>query len=86
MEQNPNVLLLDLPTKIYSFIRENADGSYTIVLNARLSAEDRERHYEHEIEHIKMRDFESDMTADEIEYLRHKKISRTAADSGDFRG
>lgn len=44
--------LTDLPTTIYSFVRQNRDGSYTIVLNARLSAEDRLRHYRHELDHI----------------------------------
>lgn len=71
MEQNPNIVLLDLPTTIYSFVRQNADGSYTIVLNARLSAEDRARHYRHELGHIQNCDFEKDMTADEIEYYAH---------------
>lgn len=66
-----NVLLVDLPTTIYSFVRQNPDGSYTIVLNARLSAEDRLRHYRHELEHIENHDFESEETADEIEYRAH---------------
>lgn len=73
MEQILNVVLIDLPTKIYSFIRENPDGSYTIVLNARLSAEDRERHYRHEIGHIYNFDFEREETADAIEAEAHRR-------------
>lgn len=66
-----NVLLLDLPTTIYSFVRQNPDGDYTIVLNARLSAEDRARHYLHELKHIDEYDFEKESSADEIEFYAH---------------
>lgn len=65
-------VIIDLPTTIYSFVRENPDGTYTIVINARLSAEDRARHYLHEVRHIMENDFEKEQTADEIEYHAHK--------------
>lgn len=65
--------LTDLPTTIYSFVRQNRDGSYTIVLNARLSAEDRLRHYRHELDHIGNCDFEKEETADEIEVYAHRE-------------
>lgn len=65
--------LTDLPTTIYSFVRQNHDGSYTVVLNARLSAEDRLRHYRHEIDHIENCDFEKEETADEIEAYAHRE-------------
>ena len=65
-------ILIDLPTRICSFVHTDVDG-YTIVLNARLSAEDRARHYQHEIRHILEHDFEKDMTADEIEYYAHRR-------------
>lgn len=68
-----NVFIIDLPTTIYSFVRQNPDGTYTIVLNARLSQEDRARHYEHELRHIREGDFEKDLTADEIEAQAHKE-------------
>ena len=68
-----NILLMDLPTTIYSFVRENPDGSYTIVLNARLSAEDRARHYDHEMGHINNHDFEKEISADEIEVIAHRR-------------
>lgn len=62
--------ILDLPVGVSSFVLVD-DEVYTIVLNARLSAEDRARHYRHELEHIENHDFEKDMTADEIEYYAH---------------
>ena len=68
-----NVMLLDLPTTVYSFVRQNPNGSYTIVINARLSAEDQMRHYRHEVDHIENHDFEKDMTADEIEVMAHRR-------------
>lgn len=72
MTDNINILLVDMPTTIYSFVRKNLDG-YTIVLNARLSQEDRLRHYQHELDHILNGDFEKDLTADEIEAQAHRK-------------
>lgn len=62
--------ILDLPVGVSSFVLVD-DGVYTIVLNARLSAEDRARHYRHELGHIQNCDFEKEMTADEIEYYAH---------------
>ena len=73
MEETHNIVLADLPTKVYSFVRQNPDGSYTIVLNARLSAEDRLRHYRHELNHIDNCDFEKEETADEIEAYAHRE-------------
>ena len=62
--------ILDLPVGVSSFVLVD-DEVYTVVLNARLSAEDRARHYKHELGHIENLDFEKDMTADEIEYYAH---------------
>lgn len=62
--------ILDLPVGVSSFVLVD-DGVYTIVLNARLSAEDRARHYRHELGHIQNCDFEKEMTADVIEYYAH---------------
>ena len=64
--------ILDLPVGVSSFVLEE-DEFYTIVLNARLSAEDQVRHYRHEVDHIENHDFEKDMTADEIEVLAHRR-------------
>lgn len=66
------VKLLDLPVSISSFVRID-DDVYTVVLNARLSAEDRLRHYQHELDHIGNCDFEKEETADEIEAYAHRE-------------
>ncbi len=69
-----NTLLIDMPVTIKSFVRENSDDSATIILNARLSAEDRLEHYKHELNHIK-NDFNgSGMNADQIEAEAHRRI------------
>ena len=67
-----HVYITDLPTTIYSFVRKNLD-SYTIIINAKLSSEDRLRHYEHELRHIIDHDFEKEQTADEIEAEAHRE-------------
>lgn len=66
-----NTILLDLPVAVRSFVRGNPDGSATIVINARLSAEDRLRHYEHEVEHLLREDLCSTEPADQIEARAH---------------
>lgn len=50
----------DMPTSVKSFCRANPDGSYTIVINAKLSDESRLARYRHEIKHIKNGDFDYD--------------------------
>lgn len=68
-----NTVLIDMPVTIKSFVRENPDDSTTIILNARLSAEDRLEHYKHELNHIK-NDFNgSGTSADQIEARAHNK-------------
>lgn len=52
-----NVRLLQLPVSIRGFVRENEDGTYTIVLNSRLSYEQNLKTYEHELSHITNNDF-----------------------------
>lgn len=63
--------LIDLPPAVHSFVHRD-DDCITIVINARLSAEDRTRHYLHELKHIHDCDFEKDISADEIEFAAHK--------------
>lgn len=47
-----NVQYLDMPCKTHGLIRENEDGSVTIVLNSRDSRERNLRTYQHELEHL----------------------------------
>lgn len=70
---NITTVLIDMPVTVKSFVRENPDDSATIVLNARLSAEDRLEHYKHELYHIKNDDMESERTVDQVEAEAHTR-------------
>lgn len=54
-----NVCLLQLPVSIKGFVRQNEDGTYTIVLNSRLSYEQNVKTYKHELSHILNSDFDT---------------------------
>lgn len=70
MKHEINVVVLDMPTSIKAYTVSNSDGSYTIVLNGRHSAEQRKLSYLHEMSHITNLDFEKN-NADFIELLSH---------------
>lgn len=55
-----NTFLLDMPTRVKGQTVKNEDGSYSIFLNARMAQNQIEKTYLHEIEHIKMEDFEKE--------------------------
>ena len=65
-----NVQLLNMDTKIPEHLVKNADDSYTIFLNARLSQESRVKSYYHALRHIKEQDFEKQNVQD-IEIQAH---------------
>lgn len=46
---------------------KDSEGDYNIYINARLGAEDRVKAFRHEIQHIKNRDFYSDLPVSEKE-------------------
>lgn len=52
-----NVKVLDMDTMIPEHLVKNADNSYTIFLNARLSQENRIKSYYHALQHIQNEDF-----------------------------
>ena len=64
--------LVDMPTSVRGMTVENADGSYTLLLNARLSQAGQLRALKHEQAHLRHGDFERDDSADQIEAERHK--------------
>lgn len=68
---NVYVNLYDLPAAVRSFVVCNADQTYTIVLNSRLSREQNLISYWHEIGHIKNGDYEKQSSADFIEINAH---------------
>ena len=64
----------ELPCKVKGLVRETCepDGDYyTIVLNSRLSFEQQQKTYLHEVEHIENDDFRKE-NVNEIEKIRHK--------------
>lgn len=73
------IKLLDFDTKIKETVTENADGSYTIFINSRLSKEAQSDAYMHALRHILRHDFESNYSADVIEAYAHKLSERTSA-------
>lgn len=60
-----------MPSRVRSFVHETIDGDYTVFLNGKLSAEMQREAYEHELDHIKHHDFDSDQKADQIEKERN---------------
>ena len=73
MRADVNTLLVDLPGTIKAFVTKDTDDFYTIYLNSRLSHEQNIVSFIHEMEHIENDDFYSDLTADQIERVRHGK-------------
>ncbi len=67
---NINVRLVDLDTCFHECVVPNADGSYTILINARCSYEKQNELYLHALSHIYNGDFEK-ANADQIEYKAH---------------
>ena len=74
MVDNVYVYLVDkIPGNKRSMVTPCADGGYTILIDARLSYEQRLRKYEHELKHIESGAFDIDnvRTVQEIEYDAH---------------
>ena len=64
------VIYLDMPATVRSFVVKR-DEEYTIVMNPRLSYEDRQERYWHEVRHIENGDFDRECSADQIEMEAH---------------
>lgn len=67
MTPDVNTLEYDLPVSIAGYTISNADSSYTIVLNARLTFERRMQAYQHEMRHILTGDYDRKVDADVLE-------------------
>ena len=65
------VFLVDMPTGIRALTVKNNDDSYTILINAGLSAEAQCDAYDHEIEHINNHDFDHIYDINYLESIRH---------------
>ena len=64
-------VLVDLPTTIRGYTIRDKNGDFCIVINARISQENRVEAYEHEMKHIKQGDFQRSTPADLIEIYAH---------------
>lgn len=69
-----NILFADMPTTIRSYVVSNADMSYTIVLNSRLSHEQHVISYQHELKHIHNGDYDKKCNVDMIEVNAHGNV------------
>lgn len=71
-----NVKMIDFHiTTAYEMVRQNADGSYTILLNSRQAPNQLKKAYLHALEHIRRDDWKKD-DVQEIEYEAHKNKNR----------
>ena len=70
---NTRVVFVKLPPKIHACVVRK-DCYNTIMINEGLSAEGRLNAYRHELEHIRRGDFDSDLTAGEIEMEVHSHV------------
>lgn len=69
-----NVIYADLPPRIKGMLVKTFDEEecYTVVINSRLNIEQQREAYEHELKHMRAKDFDdTDKSVDEIEYVRH---------------
>lgn len=71
MTQDVNTILADMPATIGAYTVSNADMSFTIVLNARLSYERQLLAYHHEMKHIENGDYNKRCSADLLECYAH---------------
>ena len=56
---------------VKTFDDNGGDNYYTIVINSNLSHEQQLKTYEHEMRHLRRRDFECDLPVDSIERRNH---------------
>lgn len=65
------VFLIDLPASIKGVTIRNGDDSYTILINAGLSAKAQCDAYDHEMEHIRNHDYDHFYDIGILEDVRH---------------
>lgn len=73
MTPDVNVNVINFPNCGHELVTENEDGSYTILINAKLSSEDQQKAYDHAMYHITHNDFEKD-NVQEIEEDAHHAV------------
>ncbi len=70
MKLDVNTFLLDMDVLIPEHVIANSDGSYTVLINSRLSHERQMEAFSHAMKHIDKNDFEK-TDADNIELNAH---------------
>lgn len=65
-----NIFLVNFPSPGKEMVVPNEDGSYTILINAKLSQEAQLKAYQHALNHIKNEDFEK-YDVQDIEFQAH---------------
>lgn len=70
MKLDVNTFLMDMDVLIPEHVIANSDGSYTVLLNSRLSRERQLEAFSHAMKHIERNDFEK-TDADNIELIAH---------------
>lgn len=78
MTLDVNVFLIDFPNRGNEMVVPNEDGSYTILINAKLSNDGQLRAYEHAMKHITENDFEKS-SVQEVEAVAHGMIAESNA-------
>lgn len=71
MTPDVNTLEYNLPVSIAGYTVLNADNTYTVILNARLTFERRMQAYQHEIQHILTGDYDRRADVDILELYSH---------------
>ena len=64
------VFIVDMPTFVDGITVKNNDGSYTILINAGLSAVGQCEAYDHEMAHINNHDYDQIYDVNQLEMIR----------------
>lgn len=65
------VKIYDLPLRVKAFTRANPDGSYTVILNAKMCRDGQVAAFNEELRHISGGDFDRIDRANIVERMRH---------------
>jgi hypothetical protein len=60
---------IDLPCETHGFVREDSEGNYNIYINARMSIDMQREAAQHELNHVRNEDFDSDDDIKRVENL-----------------
>ena len=63
------VRVVDLPPKVKALVAENPDGTYSLFLNAKNSADQNYLSFLHELRHMEEDDFHNGKTIQQVEGL-----------------